>query len=109
MAHVDLAEAPSAAPISARHHAVAGRTDAAAAALATAIIPARGGSLGLPGKNLARVGGVPLVTRAVHAALSATRIGRVVVTTDDEAIADTARNAGAEVVARPADLAGSTA
>src|SRR5829696_10409535 len=70
-------------------------------AVATAIIPARGGSQGLPGKNVARVGGVPLVTRAVHAALAATRIGRVVVTTDDEAIADAARSAGAEVVARP--------
>ena len=108
MAHVDLAEAPATAPIAARQHSVAGRADATTA-LATAIIPARGGSVGLPGKNLARVGGVPLVVRAVHAALAATRIGRVVGTTDDEAIADAARSAGAAVVARPTELAGSTA
>ncbi len=76
---------------------------------ATAIIPARGGSQGLPGKNVARVGGVPLVARAVHAALAASRIGRVVVTTDDDAIAEAARNAGAEIVTRPAELAGATA
>lgn len=78
-------------------------------ATAIAIIPARGGSQGLPGKNVARVGGVPLVARAVHAALAAGRIGRVVVTTDDEEIADVARAAGAEVVDRPAELASVTA
>lgn len=96
-----------------------GRLDAAAQgartergmepATAIAIIPARGGSQGLPGKNVARVGGVPLVARAVHAALAAARIGRVVVTTDDEEIADVARAAGAEVVDRPAELASVTA
>ncbi|MGR2753616.1 cytidylyltransferase domain-containing protein [Agromyces arachidis] len=78
-------------------------------ATALAIIPARGGSQGLPGKNVARVGGVPLVARAVHAALAAERIARVVVTTDDAEIAEVARAAGAEVVERPADLAGATA
>src|SRR5215207_4203436 len=78
-------------------------------AVATAIIPARGGSRGLPGKNVARVGGVPLIARAVRAALGAQRIGRVVVTTDDDAIAEAARSAGAEVVMRPAELAGSEA
>ena len=74
-----------------------------------AIIPARGGSQGLPGKNLARIGGVPLVARAVHAALAAERVDRVVVTTDDEEIADAATAAGADVVARPAELAGAAA
>ena len=78
-------------------------------ALATAVIPARGGSQGLPGKNVARVGGIPLVARAVMAALAAERIGRVVVTTDDDAIAEAARIAGAEVVVRPSALAGPTA
>jgi N-acylneuraminate cytidylyltransferase len=73
-----------------------------------AIIPARGGSRGVPGKNLARVGGVPLVGRAVAAARGA-GIQTVVVSTDDEAIADAARNAGATVLERPADLAGDTA
>lgn len=81
----------------------------AAATRATAIIPARGGSVGLPGKNLARVGGVPLIARAVRAALAAERIDRVVVTTDDDAIADAARVAGATVVDRPVELAGSMA
>ncbi|MCK8609882.1 acylneuraminate cytidylyltransferase [Agromyces sp. C10] len=81
----------------------------APARTAVAIVPARGGSQGLPGKNVARVGGVPLVARAVHAALAAERIGRVVVTTDDDEIADVARAAGAEVVARPAELANATA
>lgn len=76
---------------------------------AIAIVPARGGSQGLPGKNVARVGGVPLVARAVHAALAAEGIARVVVTTDDDEIADVARAAGAEVIERPAELAGATA
>lgn len=76
---------------------------------AVAIIPARGGSQGLPGKNVARVGGLPLVARAVHAALAAERIARVVVTTDDDEIADVAGAAGAEVVARPIELANATA
>ena len=81
----------------------------ARASTAVAIIPARGGSQGLPGKNVARVGGVPLVARAVHAALASERIARVIVTTDDDEIADIARSAGAEVVTRPAELADATA
>ena len=83
--------------------------DAAAPTRVIAIIPARGGSQGLPAKNIARVGGVPLVARAVHAALAAERIERVVVTTDDDEIADVARGAGAEIVERPVELAGATA
>ncbi|UOE42511.1 acylneuraminate cytidylyltransferase [Agromyces larvae] len=72
----------------------------------TAIIPARGGSQGLPGKNVARVGGLPLVARAVGAALAAKHIDLVVVSTDDPVIADVAHAAGAEIVERPAELAG---
>ncbi|MGR0221008.1 cytidylyltransferase domain-containing protein [Agromyces sp. ZXT2-6] len=87
----------------------AGGGSGGANADAVAIIPARGGSQGLPGKNVARVGGVPLVARAVHAALAAERIARVLVTTDDDEIADVARGAGAEVVVRPAELSGATA
>lgn len=71
-----------------------------------AVIPARGGSKGIPGKNLALVGGVPLVVRAVRAARAAQRVQRVLVSTDDPLIADAARDAGAEPVARPARLAG---
>ena len=76
---------------------------------AVAIIPARGGSKGLPGKNVMRVGGIPLVARAVAAARAARTVGRVVVTTDDGEIARVAREAGASVVQRPAELAGDTA
>lgn len=71
-----------------------------------AVVPARGGSKGVPGKNLATVGGVPLVARAVGACLAARRITHVVVSTDDTAIAAAARQAGAGVVMRPAAIAG---
>ncbi|WP_066945463.1 acylneuraminate cytidylyltransferase [Streptomyces lushanensis] len=74
-----------------------------------AVIPARGGSKGVPAKNLAAVGGVPLVVRAVRASLAARRVTDVVVSTDDAAIAEAARSAGAEVVLRPAAIAGDTA
>lgn len=71
-----------------------------------AIIPARGGSQGVPRKNVARVGGIPLVARAVRAAIASGRIDRVVVTTDDAEIAAAATGAGAEIVWRPAEISG---
>ncbi|QEV07989.1 N-acylneuraminate cytidylyltransferase [Streptomyces prasinus] len=74
-----------------------------------AVIPARGGSKGVPAKNLAPVGGAPLVTRAVRECRAARRVTDVVVSTDDRAIAAAARQAGAEVVMRPAALAGDLA
>ncbi|MBQ0887449.1 N-acylneuraminate cytidylyltransferase [Streptomyces sp. RM72] len=74
-----------------------------------AVIPARGGSKGVPAKNLAAVGGVPLVVRAVRECLAARLVTDVVVSTDDRAIAEAARAAGAEVVLRPAAIAGDTA
>jgi YrbI family 3-deoxy-D-manno-octulosonate 8-phosphate phosphatase len=74
-----------------------------------AVIPARGGSKGVPGKNLAPVGGVPLAARAVHAARAARRVQRVLVSTDDPLIAEVAGAAGAQVVLRPAHLAGDAA
>ena len=74
-----------------------------------AVIPARGGSKGVPAKNLAPVGGVPLVARAVRACRAARYVTDVVVSTDDQAIAAVARQAGAEVVLRPAAIAGDTA
>jgi CMP-N-acetylneuraminic acid synthetase len=79
------------------------------AASVLAVIPARGGSKGVPGKNVAEVGGVPLVARAARACLGATPVTAVVVTTDDAAIAVAARAAGAEVVDRPPAIAGDTA
>ncbi|MFG3184845.1 cytidylyltransferase domain-containing protein [Streptomyces nigra] len=74
-----------------------------------AVIPARGGSKGVPAKNLAPVGGVPLVARAVRACRASRLVTDVVVSTDDRAIAEAARQAGAEVVLRPAAIAGDTA
>jgi YrbI family 3-deoxy-D-manno-octulosonate 8-phosphate phosphatase len=74
-----------------------------------AVIPARGGSKGLPGKNLRRVAGRSLVARVVDAARAASRIDRVFVSTDDAAIAVEALSAGAEVIDRPAAIAGDTA
>ena len=74
-----------------------------------AIIPARGGSKGVPRKNLRRVGGVPLVARAIAAARRSGAVDRVVVSTDDSEIAAVAREWGADVVERPAEIAGDTA
>ncbi|MDT0380876.1 acylneuraminate cytidylyltransferase [Streptomyces sp. DSM 42041] len=79
--------------------------DAATAPRVLAVIPARGGSKGVPAKNLAEVGGLPLVTRAVRACLGAPLVTDVAVTTDDPGIAAAASAAGAEIVERPADLA----
>jgi YrbI family 3-deoxy-D-manno-octulosonate 8-phosphate phosphatase len=70
-----------------------------------AVIPARGGSKGVPGKNIARIGGVPLVARAVQAARAARAIDVVAVSTDDSQIASAATEAGAVLVRRPAELA----
>ncbi|MEU5208056.1 acylneuraminate cytidylyltransferase [Streptomyces sp. NPDC020742] len=74
-----------------------------------AVIPARGGSKGVPAKNLAAVGGVPLVARAVRECRAARLVTDVVVSTDDAGIAAAARSAGAVVVRRPGDIAGDTA
>jgi YrbI family 3-deoxy-D-manno-octulosonate 8-phosphate phosphatase len=74
-----------------------------------AVVPARGGSKGVPAKNLKRIAGRSLVARAVDAALAAATIDRVLVSTDDAEIAAEARRAGAEVVDRPAAIAGDTA
>ena len=70
-----------------------------------AIIPARAGSKGLPGKNTALVNGKSLVQLAIESALSIPAINRVVVTSDDLSVQKTARDLGAEVVIRPAELA----
>ena len=74
-----------------------------------AVIPARGGSKGVPGKNLRRVAGRSLVQRAVDACVATGSIGMTYVSTDDSGIASAARLAGAEVIERPADLSGDTA
>lgn len=86
-----------------------GATGGARTRRVVAVIPARGGSKGVPAKNLAKVGGQPLVTRAVRACLAAELVTDVVVSTDDFGIAAAARAAGAQVVERPAEIAGDTA
>lgn len=70
-----------------------------------AIIPARGGSKGIPRKNVLPLGGKPLIAHTIAAALAARRVSRVVVSTDDAEIAEVARQHGAEVTMRPAELA----
>lgn len=71
-----------------------------------ALIPARAGSKGVPGKNLRAVGGKSLVVRAVESALAAARVTRVVVSTDSSEIARAGALAGAEVpFLRPPELA----
>jgi YrbI family 3-deoxy-D-manno-octulosonate 8-phosphate phosphatase len=75
----------------------------------TAIIPARGGSKGVPGKNLRRIGGRSLVERAVDACRAARLVEDVYVSTDDAHIAAAAETAGARVIMRPAELSGDTA
>jgi N-acylneuraminate cytidylyltransferase len=71
-----------------------------------AVIPARGGSKGVPRKNLRSVGGITLLQRAIDAGRNASGVDRVVVSTDDAEMAAAARAGGAETVDRPASLAG---
>lgn len=71
-----------------------------------AVVPARGGSKGIPRKNLAKVAGRPLIAWSIEAGLAADSVDRVVVSTDDEEIAEVASACGAEVpFLRPAELA----
>lgn len=70
-----------------------------------ALITARGGSKGLPGKNIAALAGKPLIVHTIEAARQSGVFQRVMVSTDDAAIAQVSRAAGAEVLMRPAELA----
>jgi CMP-N-acetylneuraminic acid synthetase len=72
-----------------------------------AIIPARGGSKGVPGKNLRPLGGKPLLQHTAEAALAAAHLDRVILTTDDPDIAGLGRNLGLEVpFLRPGEISG---
>jgi CMP-N,N'-diacetyllegionaminic acid synthase len=72
-----------------------------------AIIPARGGSKGVPGKNIKFLGGKPLIAYTIEAAKRCSLIDRVIVSTDDNEIAEVAKRYGAEVpFKRPKELAG---
>ena len=69
------------------------------------IVTARGGSKGLPGKNLKLLGGKPLIAYTLESAAESAVFDRVILSTDDAEIAEVARRAGAEVVVRPEALA----
>ena len=74
-----------------------------------AIIPARGGSKGLPRKNVKSLGGIPLICHSIKTALASNSISRVIVSTDDYKIASIAKEYGAEVpFIRPNNLAKDT-
>jgi N-acylneuraminate cytidylyltransferase len=74
---------------------------------AVAFIFARGGSKGLPGKNIRELGGKPLLAWSIEHALAVKRVARIVVSTDSAEIAEVARRCGAEVpFMRPPELAG---
>ena len=70
------------------------------------LIPARGASKGIPRKNLATLGGKPLIAWTIAAALSSHTVDRTVVTTEDAEIAGVSRGLGTEVLDRPQELAG---
>ena len=74
-----------------------------------AIIPARGGSKGVPRKNVKLLAGKPLIGWSIEAALAAASISQVLVSTDDAEIAAVATAFGAGVINRPADISGDTA
>jgi CMP-N-acetylneuraminic acid synthetase/spore coat polysaccharide biosynthesis predicted glycosyltransferase SpsG len=75
-------------------------------AMAAAIIPVRGGSVGIPRKNARLLLGVPLLAYAIEAAQRSALVDAVFVSTDDPELAELARRFGAEVIERPAALAG---
>ena len=74
-----------------------------------ALIPARGGSKGIPLKNLQRVGGRSLVRRSIEACAASGEVDRIIVTTDHPDIAAESRVCGAEVIERPESISGDTA
>lgn len=74
-----------------------------------ALIPARGGSKGLPGKNIKEMLGKPLIAYTIEQAKQSATISKVCVSTDDKEIAKIAEMYGAEVLWRPAEISGDTA
>jgi len=74
-----------------------------------AIIPARGGSERVPGKNLAMINGQPLISWTIALAKDSSKVARTFVTTDNTEISSVSQDYGAEVIDRPAELSCSTA
>ena len=73
------------------------------------VITARAGSVRIPGKNLAPLGGVPLIAHTLQAAKGSRLLDHAVVSTDGDSIAAVAREYGVDVIERPSELAGSEA
>ncbi|PKB17468.1 cytidylyltransferase domain-containing protein [Flavobacterium sp. 5] len=73
-----------------------------------AIIPARGGSKGVPGKNIKLLGSKPLIAHAIECAKKCNKVTRTIVSTDSDEIINIALNFDAEVIKRPASLAEDT-
>lgn len=69
------------------------------------IVPARGGSKRIPNKNLYLLGGIPLICHCLRTAKKCSLINRLVVSTEDEAIAEVAKKEGVDVIERPVELA----
>ena len=70
-----------------------------------ALIPARGGSKGIPGKNIVLLKGKPLIAYSIEHAKSISYMDKVFVSTDNKEIADTSKRYGAEIIPRPKELA----
>lgn len=73
------------------------------------LIPARGGSKGVPGKNIKEINGKPLIAWTIMRAKESKRLDRIIVSTDSFKIASVAEEYGAEILHRPAELATDTA
>lgn len=73
-----------------------------------AVIPARGGSKGVPGKNIKLLGGIPLLAHAILCAKNSSLVSKIVVTTDAEEIIDVAKHYDTLVIKRPSNLADDT-
>jgi CMP-N,N'-diacetyllegionaminic acid synthase len=73
-----------------------------------AIIPARGGSKGLPRKNIINLSGKPLISWTIEASLKSKYITKTIVSSDDDEILDISKKCGAEIIKRPNSLSGDT-
>ena len=74
-----------------------------------AIIPARGGSKGIPRKNLRKLAGKPLIAYAIETAHASYYVNRIIVSTDDQEIAEVSKGFGAEYIQRPIEISGDSA
>ena len=72
------------------------------------IIPARGGSKGIPRKNIKKLGGIPLIAHTIQHSISSKMIDETIVSTEDEEIKQISLEYGATVIDRPKHLAGDT-